>query len=110
MGSKMKISNKSIKKAKRYYDPDSDVLWIITKSGEVEAVEELSPGINIEFDKNGLLLGIEVLNYSKQKQFVDYSFKAIKVKDSSRELSIFPDKYRSPIVRANNPSSYFSSL
>ena len=52
-------------KDKIYYDKKSDALWLLIKSGVEEEVKEVSPGVNIELDKNGELLGIEILNASK---------------------------------------------
>jgi len=50
---------------KRYhYDTDSDVLYIQLKNGKEDSCEEILPGINVEVDKKGNVLGIEVLNAS----------------------------------------------
>lgn len=56
-----------MKKAKQkiYYDKESDVLWLFVKGGLEDEHREISPGINIELDKKGDLLGIEILNASK---------------------------------------------
>lgn len=56
-----------MKKAKNkiYYDKKSDALWILVKSGVEEVSREVAPGINIELNKKGELLGIEVLNASR---------------------------------------------
>ncbi len=56
-----------MKKAKNkvYYDKKSDVLWFVIKSGQEDQVKEVAPGVNVELDKNGNLLGIEILNASK---------------------------------------------
>lgn len=59
-GSKMKKSKQKI-----YYDKRADVLWLLVKSGAEEKHQEVAPGISIELDKNGELLGIEILNASK---------------------------------------------
>ena len=51
---------------KRYnYDKKSDCLFIYLKEGEEESFEEIIPGINIEFDKNNDIIGIEVLKASR---------------------------------------------
>ena len=51
---------------KRYnYDKKSDSLYIYLKEGEEESFEEIVPGINIEFDKNNDIIGIEVLKASR---------------------------------------------
>ena len=47
------------------YDQKSDVLYIGVKKGEEEEFIEISPGINIELDSNGQVIGIEILNASR---------------------------------------------
>lgn len=49
---------------KVYYDADADILYIAGKGKQVEVVE-LSPGINLELDENGQLIGIEMLHASR---------------------------------------------
>lgn len=52
-------------KDKVYYDKKTDVLWLMIKPGPEEKHQEIAPGISVELDKNGQLLGIEILNASK---------------------------------------------
>lgn len=52
-------------KEKIYYDKKTDVLWLLVKSGVEEEHREITPGVSVELDKNGELLGIEILNASK---------------------------------------------
>lgn len=52
-------------KQKIYYDKKTDVLWLMVKGGPEEEHKEVAPGISVELDKNGDLLGIEILNASK---------------------------------------------
>ena len=47
------------------YDPKSDVLYIGVKKGVEEEFVEISPGINIQLDSNGQVIGIEILNASR---------------------------------------------
>jgi len=47
------------------YDQKSDVLYIGVKKGVEEEFVEISPGINIELDLNGQVIGIEILNASR---------------------------------------------
>lgn len=56
-----------MKKAKEkvYYDKKTDVLWLMVKPGPEDKHQEIAPGISVELDKNGQLLGIEILNASK---------------------------------------------
>jgi len=49
---------------KVYYDDELDILYI-AKEGQEEEVIEIHPGINLEMDKYGQLIGIELLNASR---------------------------------------------
>ena len=65
---KQKISN-GVKKlnSKKIinYDSKSDVLYLGVKKGVEEEFIEVSPGINIELDQSGQVIGVEVLNASR---------------------------------------------
>ena len=58
----MKNKNKSVV---INYDPGSDVLYVVTREGEEEEFIEISPGVNIELDSEGRVIGIEILNASE---------------------------------------------
>ncbi|MFC1841011.1 DUF2283 domain-containing protein [Thermodesulfobacteriota bacterium] len=45
------------------YDEEEDILFL-AKEGQEEEVVELAPGVNIELDKSGELIGVEVLKAS----------------------------------------------
>jgi len=45
------------------YDDKEDILYI-AREGEEEEVVELSPGVNVELDSSGELIGIELFNAS----------------------------------------------
>jgi len=47
------------------YDSQSDVLYIGVKKGVEEEFIEISPGINVELNEEGQVIGIEILNASK---------------------------------------------
>lgn len=47
------------------YDSDTDVLYIVAKKGMEESTIEISPGINVELDEKGEVIGIEILHASK---------------------------------------------
>lgn len=47
---------------KRFYDPETDSLMIVIKEGEEDSYEEIAPGINMEFNGKGEVIGIEVQN------------------------------------------------
>ena len=52
--------------SKRYnYDKESDSLFIYLVEGKEESFEEIVPGINIELDKNGKIIGVEILKASR---------------------------------------------
>ena len=50
------------------YDKESDSLFIYLEEGEEESFEEIVPGINIELDKNGKVIGVEVLKASRFRE------------------------------------------
>ena len=52
-----------MKDFKVIYDDEEDILYI-AKEGKEEEVVELSPGVNIELDSSGKLIGIELFNAS----------------------------------------------
>ena len=47
------------------YDSKSDILYIVAKKGKEEEFVEVAPGINVELDDRGQVIGIEILNASK---------------------------------------------
>lgn len=61
------MAKTNMKKSKKIinYDQKSDVLYIGLKKGVEEEFIEVSPGINIELNEKGQVIGIEILNASK---------------------------------------------
>jgi uncharacterized protein YuzE len=53
------------KKSQIVYDYESDVLYIVAKKAVEEEFIEVAPGINVELDDRGQVIGIEILNASK---------------------------------------------
>jgi uncharacterized protein YuzE len=47
------------------YDPSSDVLYIATRKGVEEEFTEIAPGVNVEMDVKGNILGVEILKASQ---------------------------------------------
>jgi len=47
------------------YDASSDVLYIATHKGVEEEFTEVAPGVNVELDDKGNVLGVEILNASR---------------------------------------------
>ena len=52
-----------MKEFKISYDEAEDILYL-AKEGEEKEVVELSPGVNIELDSSGQLVGVEVFKAS----------------------------------------------
>ncbi len=48
------------------YDPDVDVLRIIFRDAPVEESDEDKPGVILDFDAAGAVIGMEILNASAQ--------------------------------------------
>ena len=47
------------------YDPSSDVLYLVTKEGVEAEFREVLPGVNVEMDEEGHVIGVEILGASK---------------------------------------------
>ncbi len=50
---------------KYHYDKKSDSLFIWLKKGKEDTFEEIVPGINVELDKEGNVIGVEILRVSR---------------------------------------------
>ncbi len=46
------------------YDPEVDVLYL-ARAGQEEEVVEVYPGLNLELDASGELIGVEILKASR---------------------------------------------
>ena len=46
------------------YDPSTDVLYIATRGGVEEEFTEIAPGVSVELDRKGNVLGVEILKAS----------------------------------------------
>lgn len=58
------------------YDPEVDVLRIILNNESIEESDEGQPGIILDYDKAGNVIGFEILDASKRienPQLVEYS-------------------------------------
>ncbi len=49
---------------KVHYDPEVDVLYL-ARAGQEEEVVEVYPGLNLELDASGELIGVEILKASR---------------------------------------------
>ena len=48
------------------YDPTVDVLRILFRDAPVEESDEDKPGVILDYDKDGNIVGLEVLNASRR--------------------------------------------
>ena len=48
------------------YDPDVDVLRILFRDAPIDESDEDKPGIILDYDKDGNIVGLEVLDASKR--------------------------------------------
>ncbi|MCL5991212.1 MAG: DUF2283 domain-containing protein [Bacteroidetes bacterium] len=58
------------------YDPEVDILRIIFKNVKIEESEEEKPGMILDYDIDGNIVGIEILHASKRiekPQSVEYA-------------------------------------
>jgi len=47
------------------YDPESDVFYVVAAGGEVARSAEVAPGVTIEYNDRGDVIGVEILRASK---------------------------------------------
>jgi uncharacterized protein YuzE len=58
------------------YDPEVDVLRIVLRDVAIEESDEDNPGVILDYDKEGNIVGLEVLNASQRVENprgVDYT-------------------------------------
>ena len=48
------------------YDKEVDVLYIVFNEKKIKESDEDKPGIILDYDKDGLIVGIEILDASKK--------------------------------------------
>lgn len=48
------------------YDPEVDVLRIVLNTSVIEESDEEKPGIILDYDKDGNIVGLEILDASKR--------------------------------------------
>jgi len=61
------------------YDPEVDVLRILLRDVPIEESDEDKPGVILDYDKDGNVVGLEVLNASQRVENprgVDYTVAA----------------------------------
>ncbi|MGE0826139.1 MAG: DUF2283 domain-containing protein [Candidatus Binatia bacterium] len=47
------------------YDPVADVLYLVTHKGAEAEFKEVIPGVNVELDEDGQVIGVEILRASQ---------------------------------------------
>ena len=50
------------------YDPEVDVLRILFSSAAIEESDEDKPGVILDYDKDGNVVGMEILDASKRME------------------------------------------
>jgi len=50
------------------YDPEVDVLRIVLSETPVEESDEAKPGVILDYDKDGNIVGLEILDASKRME------------------------------------------
>ena len=58
------------------YDPEVDVMCILFSNAPIEESDEEKPGVILDFDKNGNIVGMEILDASlrmEDPKIVEYS-------------------------------------
>jgi uncharacterized protein YuzE len=48
------------------YDPHADAFYMRIAAGEVYDTIEQEPGMMVDYDKSGQLLGVEILNFKRR--------------------------------------------
>jgi uncharacterized protein YuzE len=54
-------------------DREVDSLYISIADADCERTEEIGPGVNVDYDKSGRLIGIEVIGVSEKYSHEDLS-------------------------------------
>lgn len=49
------------------FDPIADALYIELATGEVDSTKEIGPGVILDYDADGNVMGIEMLYISKRE-------------------------------------------
>jgi uncharacterized protein YuzE len=47
------------------YDSSTDVLYLVTQEGVEAEFREVIPGVNVELDEEGQVIGVEILEASR---------------------------------------------
>ena len=61
------------------YDPEVDVLRIVFSNGTIEESDEEKSGVILDYDKDGNIIGLEILDVSRRVEnphSIEYSISA----------------------------------
>lgn len=50
------------------YDPETDILRVLFSSAAIEESDEDKPGVILDYDKEGNIVGLEILDASKRTE------------------------------------------
>lgn len=50
------------------YDPETDIVRVLFSSASVDESDEDKPGIILDYDKDGNIVGLEILDASKRME------------------------------------------
>ena len=107
------------------YDQDVDVLTIRFSDAPVEESDENKPGVILDYDKTGKIVGIEILNASKQienQKSLEYAVawldsmrederrKRITEGEAHRETAISAEKSRSCVKIARRSLAAYAMI
>ena len=48
------------------YDPDADSLWIRWNESPIDESDEIEPGIILDYNPEGIVVGVEIMDASKK--------------------------------------------
>ncbi len=48
------------------FDPNADAAYLEISSAQIESTRQLEPGVIVDYDKDGHVVGIEILSVSKR--------------------------------------------
>lgn len=68
------------------YDPEVDILRIIFTNATIEESDEEKPGVILDYDKEGKVIGMEILEASKRMdnpRSVEYSIRDVSSAEQS---------------------------
>ena len=89
------MATEIIKIKKHAYDKDADAVYFEFSDRKVYKSKELKDGIIADYDKNGLIVGVEILDVSKKKNI---TFKFVELPKSVVQFSAGKQEFRVPVA------------